>query len=137
MSKWKHLPIFQNTELGNLRVVMKDGEAWFVLKDVCDILGLSNPSKVAERLDDDEKSKLDPKSKLGSKSNEPINVVNEPGLYSVVLKSDKPIAKKFKRWITHEVLPSIRKEGKYELGQKNFIKQLRQAVSTIQAKLNN
>jgi len=97
----------------NVRTVMRDGEPWWVLKDVCDVLGLSNPTIVAQRLDDDEVSKIDPKLDLGSVSNTPITVVNEMGLYNVILRSDKPEAKVFKRWITHEVLPSIRKTGAY------------------------
>jgi anti-repressor protein len=68
---------------------------------------------IADRLDDDEKAKIDPKQYLGSRSNEPVTIINESGLYSVILLSRKPEAKKFKRWVTHEVLPQIRRTGGY------------------------
>jgi anti-repressor protein len=77
------------------------------LKDVCEILGLSNPSIVADRLDADERAKFD----LGRQGE--TNIINESGLYNVIIRSDKPEAKNFKRWVTHEVLPSIRKHGAY------------------------
>jgi len=91
-----------------VRTVSKDGEPWFVLKDVCAVLGLSNATIVAARLDGDEVTKFD----LGGLSGE-SNIINEAGLYNVILRSDKPEAKAFKRWVTHEVLPSIRKHGAY------------------------
>jgi prophage antirepressor-like protein len=100
-------------EGNEIRTVQKDNETWWVLKDVCDILELSNPSMIADRLDDDEKVKVDPKQYLGSRSNEPITIISESGLYNVILLSRKPEAKKFKRWVTHEVLPSIRAHGAY------------------------
>lgn len=83
------------------------GEPWFVAKDVCDILGHSNVSMALDRLDDDERSKFN----LGRQGE--TNIVNEAGLYSLVLGSRKPEAHEFKRWVTHEVLPSIRKHGAY------------------------
>lgn len=83
------------------------GEPWFVAKDVCDILGHSNVSMALDRLDDDERSKFN----LGRQGE--TNIVNEAGLYSLVLGSRKPEAHEFKRWVTHEVLPSIRKTGGY------------------------
>jgi anti-repressor protein len=100
-------------EGNEVRTVQRDGEPWWVLKDVCDILELSNPSMIAERLDDDEKVKVDPKQYLGSRSNEPITIISESGLYNVIILSRKHEAKKFKRWVTHEVLPTIRKHGAY------------------------
>ena len=100
-------------EGNEVRTVAKDGEPWWVLKDVCDVLELSNPSMIADRLDDDEKIKVDPKQYLGSRSNEPVTVISESGLYNVILLSRKPEAKTFKRWITRDVLPSIRKHGAY------------------------
>src|SRR5690625_2230511 len=90
-----------------LRIIEQNNELWFVAKDVCDILELSNPTKAVSRLDDDERSNF----KLGRQGN--TNVVNEFGLYNLVLGSRKPEAKQFKRWITHEVIPSIRKHGAY------------------------
>ena len=100
-------------EGSEIRTVQLSGEPWWVLKDICDVLDLSNPSVIADRLDDDEKAKVDPKQYLGSRSNEPATVISESGLYNVILLSRKPEAKKFKRWITHEVLPTIRKHGAY------------------------
>lgn len=90
-----------------VRTVEKNGELWFVLKDVCDILGLSNPSRVAERLDEDERSNF----KLGRQGE--VNIISESGLYNVILRSDKPEAKPFRKWVTAEVLPAIRKTGSY------------------------
>lgn len=83
------------------------GEPWFVAKDVCDILGHSNVSMALDRLDDDERSKFN----LGRQGE--TNIVNEAGLYSLVLGSRKPEAHEFKRWVTHEVLPQIRRTGGY------------------------
>lgn len=90
------------------------GEPWFVAKDVCDILGHSNVSMVLDRLDDDERSKFN----LGRQGE--TNIVNEAGLYSLVIGSRKPEAHEFKRWVTHEVLPSIRKHGGYMAGQERM-----------------
>ena len=100
-------------EGSEIRTVQLGGEPWWVLKDICDALELSNPSVIADRLDEDEKAKVEPKQYLGSRSNEPATVISESGLYNVILLSRKPEAKKFKRWITHEVLPTIRKHGAY------------------------
>jgi len=101
-----------NYEGNDVRTINKDGEPWWVLKDVCDVLGLSNPTIVASRLDEDEVAKFD----LGGLSGE-SNIINESGLYNVILRSDKPKAKDFKRWVTHEVLPSIRKHGIYAIDE--------------------
>lgn len=104
------LQIF-NYNGNEVRTVQIDGEPWWVLKDVCDVLELSNPSRVAERLEDDERSNF----KLG-RQGEAI-IINESGLYNVILRSDKPQAKPFRKWVTNEVLPSIRKTGGYQLPQ--------------------
>ena len=85
----------------------ENGEPWFVAKDVCDILGHSNASMALDRLDDDERGKFN----LGRQGE--ANIVNEAGLYTLVLGSRKPEARTFKRWVTHEVLPTIRKHGAY------------------------
>ena len=90
-----------------IRTAKKGGDLWWVLKDVCDVLELSNPTMIAGRLDEDERAKFD----LGRQGE--TNIINESGLYNVILRSGKPEAKKFKRWVTHEVLPSIRKHGAY------------------------
>jgi phage antirepressor YoqD-like protein len=104
----QHLAKFTFPETNqDIRIVDNEGNPWWVLKDVCDVLGLSNPSVVAARLDDDERSKFD----LGRQGD--TIIINEPGLYSVILRSDKPEAKTFRRWVTHEVLPQIRKTGSY------------------------
>lgn len=95
-----------------VRTVSRDGEPWWVLKDVCDVLELSNPSMIADRLDDDERAKYC----LGRQGD--TNIISESGLYNVILLSRKPEARKFKRWVTHEVLPSIRRHGAYLTTQK-------------------
>lgn len=93
----------------------KAGEPWFVAKDVCDILGMSNPSMAVTALDKDEVAQIDPKDYLGSenRSNQAVNIVSEPGLYKLIMRSRKPEAKEFQRWVTHEVLPQIRRTGGY------------------------
>ena len=91
----------------NVRVVMKDNEPWFAAKDVCEILELSNPTMAVNRLDEDERAKFN----LGRQGE--TNFISESGLYTFVLGSRKKEAKDFKRWITKEVIPSIRKRGVY------------------------
>lgn len=108
----KQLQVFQNVEFGKIRVIEKDGEPWFVAVDVCDILDLSNPTIAVSRLDNDERAKFN----LGRQGD--ATIVNEPGLYTLILGSRKPEAKAFKRWITHEVIPSIRKYGAYMTPEK-------------------
>ena len=100
-----------------VRTVQKDGEPWFVLKDVCAILGIGNNRMASDRLDTDEKgvSQIDT---LGGKQE--MTVINESGLYNVILRSDKPEAKPFRKWVTSEVLPSIRKHGGYIAGQEKM-----------------
>ena len=104
------LMTFENAAFGKIRTLTIDGEPWFVAADVCKALELGNPSMTVERLDADEKgiSSIDT---LGGK--QCMAIINEPGLYSVILRSRKPEAKAFKRWITHEVIPVIRKHGGY------------------------
>lgn len=101
------LAIF-NYEQKEARTVQIDGEPWFVAKDVCDALSLSDVSMSLRGLDEDEK---DTSSVCTPGGNQQLSIVNEPGLYSLILRSRKPEAKAFKRWITHEVLPTIRKTG--------------------------
>lgn len=108
----KQLQVFKNPEFGEIRVVEKDGEPWFVAVDVCDILGLSNPTIAVSRLDKDERAKFN----LGRQGDSTI--VNEPGLYTLILGSRKPEAKAFKRWITHDIIPAIRKYGAYMTPEK-------------------
>lgn len=100
-----------------VRTIQKDGEPWWVLKDVCEVLGLSSPHKVFERLDEDEKGRNQIPTLGGEQE---MTVVNESGLYNVILRSDKPEAKPFRKWVTSEVLPSIRKNGGYIANQENL-----------------
>ena len=101
------MQVFENSDFGKVRVVERDGEPWFVAADVCNVLDLSNPTIAVSRLDEDERAKFN----LGRQGY--ATIVNEPGLYTLVLGSRKPEAKAFKRWITHEVIPIIRKTGAY------------------------
>lgn len=106
-----------NFESNNIRVVMQGEEPWFVVSDVCTILEHTNVSVAVDRLDSDEKRLFDPKQYLGSVSNQLFWAVNESGLYSLIFTSRKPEAKRFRKWVTNEVLPSIRKTGGYQLQQ--------------------
>lgn len=96
----------------------KAGEPWFVAKDVCDILGLENSRKATAELDSDEKNTVTISDGIAGNPNKTI--ISEPGLYRLVMKSRKPEAKEFQRWVTHEVLPSIRKHGGYMAGQERM-----------------
>lgn len=92
-----------------IRVITDEqGNPWWVAKDVCDVLGLSNPTKALEPLDDDERAKKN----LGPQR--AVNVINESGLYTLILRSNKPAAKPFRKWVTAEVLPAIRRTGFYQ-----------------------
>lgn len=94
-----------------VRIVMIDGEPWWVAKDVCDVLGVQNTADTLRKiLDDDEKGVATVYTPGGDQQ---MAIVSEPGLYSLILRSRKPEAKAFKRWITHEVIPSIRRTGRY------------------------
>jgi prophage antirepressor-like protein len=110
-----NLQIF-NYKGNEIRTVEKDGITWWVLKDVCIVLDINQPIRVAERLDEDEVSQTHVIDSLGREQN--TYVINESGLYNVILRSDKEEAKPFRKWVTSEVLPSIRKYGTYELKQK-------------------
>lgn len=103
------LQVFKNEEFGEVRSLTLNDEPWFVASDVCKALDISNPTIATQRLDNDERSKFN----LGRQGE--VNIVNEYGLYNLILTSRKPEAKKFKRWITHEVIPSIRKTGGYQI----------------------
>lgn len=93
-----------------VRTIQKDGETWWVLKDVCGILGISKYRDTASRLDEDERGSVRVDTPGGEQE---MTVVNESGLYNVILRSDKAEAKPFRKWVTAEVLPSIRKTGGY------------------------
>ena len=105
------LQIFENKDFGKVRTVTLDGAPCFVAADVCRALDIGNPTDALRRLDDDEKALVSIEGI--SNGNNKVNIVNESGLYSLVLGSRKPEAKQFKRWITHEVIPTIRKTGGY------------------------
>lgn len=109
--------IFRKDEFGAVRAVTLEGEPWFVAADVCRALGLGNSSKAVMPLDDDEKG-ITNSNTLGGEQK--MVIVSEPGLYSLIVRSRKPEAKAFKRWITHEVIPSIRKTGGYIAGQETM-----------------
>ena len=105
-----NLQVFKNNTFGNLRVVQKNNQTWFVGKDVCECLGLSNSRKALTRLDADEKADV---TLSDGRQNRNYATVNEYGLYALVLSSRKPEAHQFKRWVTHDILPTIRKHGAY------------------------
>lgn len=102
-----------NYKKQEVRFIQKDGQDWWVAKDVCDALEIKNISECIRRLDEDEVSQAEVIDSLGRLQK--TNIVNEPGLYKIIFKSEKPEAKLFTRWVTHEVLPSIRKTGSYSM----------------------
>ena len=104
------LMIFENPEFGAVRSILIDGEPWFVAADVCKALELEKTNRALSRLDDDEKGAHSVSTPGGRQR---MSIISESGLYSLILGSRKPEAKAFKRWITHEVIPSIRKHGAY------------------------
>lgn len=109
------LTVFNNEEFGEIRTMTIEGEPWFVAADVCRALDLSNPTIATNRLDEDERAKFN----LGRQGDGTI--INESGLYSLVLGSRKPEAKAFKRWITHDIIPTIRKTGGYVNDTAQFV----------------
>ena len=130
------LQIFQNKEFGEVRSLVINNEPWFVGKDVAEALGYKN-SKNAVPTHVDEEDKLSTQIEYtGQKRN--VTVINESGLYSLILSSKLPSAKKFKRWVTSEVLPALRKTGQYQVkelsGQELMAKALIEAQSVLAAK---
>lgn len=114
------LQIFNNDDFGNVRGLEIDGQSWLVGKDVTGILGYSNSSKaLKDHVDEEDKLNNKSLSSLGQRGGW---LINESGLYSLILRSDMPNAKKFKRWVTSEVLPTIRKTGGYVDNEEEFIK---------------
>ena len=105
-----NLMIFENPEFGAVRSILIDGEPWFVAADVCKALELEKTNRALSRLDDDEKGAHSVSTPGGRQR---MSIISESGLYSLILGSRKPEARAFKRWITHEVIPSIRKHGAY------------------------
>ena len=121
-----------NYKSSQVRTVEINNEPWFVLKDVCAVLDLGSAHKVSERLDEDERNQIPLTDSLGRKQE--TTIINESGLYNVILRSDKPEAKPFRKWVTSEVLPSIRKTGSYAL-PKDYPAALRALADAEEAKL--
>ena len=128
------LQIFSKPEFGSIRTLEINGEPWFVGKDVAEVLGYTNPSKaLIDHVDDEDKLNNETLSSLGQRGGW---LINESGLYSLILSSKLPTAKEFKRWVTSEVLPSIRKTGTYTkpTAQNPEIAQTRAAAMMLNAK---
>ena len=113
-----------------VRTVEQGGEVWWVLADVCRVLALSEPHRVAHRLDEDEKGRTQITTLGGDQK---MTIISESGLYKVILRSDKPEAKKFTRWVTHEVLPTIRRTGGYGSQAAGLTKLAEQMAQTATA----
>lgn len=111
------LTIFKNDQFGEVRTITIEGEPWFVAADVCKALELDKTWNALQRLDDDEKGTTSISTPGGIQN---MSIVNEPGLYTLVLGSRKKEAKEFKRWITHIVIPAIRKTGSYVVGEEKM-----------------
>jgi prophage antirepressor-like protein len=128
------LQIFNNEEFGEVRTAVINDEPMFCLIDICKALEIKNATDVAKRLDEDELTRLN----LGSRAGE-TNFITESGLYAVILRSDKPNAKKFRKWVTAEVLPSIRKTGSYGMPKTTGgqIQLLAQGYTELEQKVND
>lgn len=129
------LQLFQKEEFGTIRTVILNGDPWFVAKDVCDILGTTNPTMAMEGLEDFERAKFN----LGRQGE--ANIISESGFYTLVLRSRKPIAKPFRIWVTSEVLPAIRKTGKYVAQAENKVESMLEDMGCnmkiVYAQINN
>lgn len=130
------IEIFDNDDFGQIRTIVIDGNPWFVAKDVCDILGISNPTDALNKgLEDFERARFN----LGRQGE--ANIISESGFYTLVLRSRKPIAKPFRIWVTSEVLPSIRKTGGYVAGQSNKVETMLEDMGCnmkiVYAQINN
>lgn len=102
--------LINHPQFGEIRVEVINKEPWFVSKDICDALGISNNRDALKNLDDDEKGVAKTYTPGGDQN---LTIVNESGLYALIIRSNKPVARKFRKWVTSEVLPSIRKYGSY------------------------
>jgi prophage antirepressor-like protein len=148
--KENKLQVFNNEELGEIRVLEKDGEPWFVGKDVAEKLGYKNPrSTISKKVDEEDRGVAKMETPSGTQD---MTIINESGFYSLVLSSKLPLAKQLKHWVTAEVIPSIRKTGEYINPQKNnqqsemnnyivglakSIQYSNQAISGILVSMNN
>lgn len=103
---------FESEQFGVIRALSLGGDPWFIAKDVCEALGLSNTTEALRNLDDDEKGNISNSEVAQAGGRSPL-VVSEPGLYKLIMRSRKPEAKAFQRWVTHEVLPALRRDGAY------------------------
>ena len=113
------LQLFQKEEFGTIRTVVIDGEPWFVAKDVCDILGIKNPTDALNKgLEDFERARFN----LGRQGE--ANIISESGFYTLVIRSRRQVAKPFRIWVTREVLPTIRKTGQYVAGDRNKVESM-------------
>lgn len=128
------LQIFNNEEFGEVRTAVINDEPMFCLIDICKALEIKNATDVAKRLDEDELTRLN----LGGRAGE-TNFITESGLYAVILRSDKPNAKKFRKWVTAEVLPQIRKTGSYNkpMTTSGQIQLLAQGYTELEQEVNN
>lgn len=140
-----NIQIFENSEFGQIRIATdSSGLPWWVLKDLCRVLGIENPSYVRNRLDDDEVGSFNLPHPQNLDKSLKMTCVRESGMYAVILRSDKPNAKMFRKWITSEVLPSIRKHGAYihedileQMRESSeFAEQLLRRLSQEQAKVD-
>ena len=107
-----------NFEQQSVRVILQDGEPWWVAKDVADVLGIVNSRDAVSALDDDEKNTVGISD--GKRGNPNMTIISESGLYTLIMRSNKPEAKRFRKWVTSEVLPSIRKTGSYSVNNKKI-----------------
>jgi prophage antirepressor-like protein len=114
------MKVFEDNDHDEFRVFHKDGNPWFVLTEVCAKLGIANPRDAGSRLDEDEKDGVGITDAIGRTQR--TTIISESGLWSLVLRSNKPEAKRFKKWLTSEVIPSIRKTGGYGRATPSFIK---------------
>lgn len=112
----KGVQIFKNEEIGEIRAISKNGQTWFVAKDIAEILEYQDTEAMTRRLDEDEKLNL---QFVGIGQTRNMIAINESGFYNAILGSQKPAAKKFKRWVTSEVLPSIMKTGKFNIREQS------------------
>ena len=127
--------LFENEEFGKIRTLVLNGAPWFVAVDVCNILGISNPTMAMAGLEEFERSKFN----LGRQGE--TNIISESGFYTLVLRSRKPVAKPFRIWVTSEVLPAIRKTGSYSLTPQNHMELMFQDMKMewklVYAQINN
>ena len=135
MEQRSELQLFQKEEFGTIRTVILNGEPWFVAKDVCDILGTTNPTMAMDGLENFERAKFN----LGRQGE--ANIISESGFYTLVLRSRKPIAKPFRIWVTSEVLPAIRKTGKYVTSYEDKVESMLEDMGCnmkiVYAQINN